>query len=63
MSTQVTMPPTSNRLGASAIAAPREPRIIPSWWRDASIVVAWGLGLFVVALWVTNGGIAGLTFT
>ena len=63
MSTQVTMPPTSNRLGASAIAAPREPRIIPSWWRDASIVVAWGLGLFVVALWVTNGGIAGLTST
>ena len=63
MSTQVTMPPTPNRLGASAAAAPREPRVIPSWWRDTSIVVAWGLGLFVVALWVTNGGIAGLTST
>lgn len=54
MSTQVTMPPTPNRLGASAVAAPREPRVIPSWGRDTSIVVAWGLGLFVVALWVTN---------
>lgn len=32
-------------------------KAIPGWWREASIVTTWGLGLFVVALWVMNGGV------
>ncbi len=30
---------------------------IPRWWKDASVLLAWGLGLFVVALWVAHGGL------
>ena len=29
----------------------------PRWWRDASAVFAWGVTLFVVALWVAGGGL------
>ncbi|WP_374969857.1 ferric reductase-like transmembrane domain-containing protein [Terrabacter sp. BE26] len=29
----------------------------PRWWRDASAVFAWGVILFVVALWVAGGGL------
>ena len=36
------------------------PKTIPSWWRDASIALTWGLGLFVVALWTINGGVTQL---
>lgn len=32
-------------------------RVIPRWWKDASVLLAWGLGLFVVALWVSNAGL------
>lgn len=38
-------------------------RPIPTWWRDVSICAAWGLGVFVVALWVMNDGITGMTTT
>ena len=37
--------------------AARAPKRIPAWWRDASVIATWGLGLFVVALWTMNGGI------
>ncbi|MGE9807227.1 ferredoxin reductase family protein [Janibacter sp. G1551] len=33
----------------------------PRWWRDATLATAWGLVLFVVALWVAGGGVADLT--
>ncbi len=33
------------------------PRAVPRWWRDASIVAAWAVLLFVVALWVGGGGV------
>ena len=41
-------------------AAPRRHALAPTprWWRDASAVFAWGVTLFVVALWVAGGGLA-----
>lgn len=43
------------------VAAPKRPvKRIPAWWREASVVSVWALGLFVVALWTMNGGISQL---
>ncbi|MEO7448882.1 MAG: ferric reductase-like transmembrane domain-containing protein [Humibacillus sp.] len=36
-------------------------RPTPLWWRDATAVVGWALVLFVVALWVSGGGITDFT--
>ena len=38
-----------------------EVRPIRRWWRDASIVVLWAVMMFVIALWVSHGGLAQLT--
>lgn len=46
---------------AASSAVPVRP--IPTWWRDLSVCVAWGLGVFVVALWVMGGGITGMSDT
>jgi len=35
-------------------------RPLPVWWRDACGVFVWSLVLFVVALWVADGGFQGL---
>ncbi|MEO6414118.1 MAG: oxidoreductase, partial [Pedococcus sp.] len=36
-------------------------RRVPTWWRDASTAVFWGVLLFVTGLWVAGGGIQGLS--
>ena len=41
-----------------AAARRQPPAPTPRWWRDASAVFAWGVTLFVVALWVAGGGLA-----
>ena len=45
--------------GRTAPAATRHRALAPTprWWRDASAVFAWGVSLFVVALWVAGGGL------
>ncbi len=35
-------------------------RPVPRWWRDASAAALWMILLAVVALWVANGGLAGV---
>lgn len=39
---------------------PRTVRRVPSWWRDASVSLFWFIVLFVVTLWVANGGVQDL---
>ncbi|KJK11280.1 oxidoreductase [Terrabacter sp. 28] len=42
----------------SAARSPRRAAApTPRWWRDVSVVFAWGATLFVVALWVAGGGL------
>lgn len=36
-------------------------RVVPRWWRDASIIGLWAIPMFVIALWVSNGGLAQFT--
>ena len=36
-------------------------RRVPTWWRDASTAVFWGVLLFVTALWLGAGGVQGLS--
>ena len=36
-------------------------RVVPRWWRDASIIGLWAIPMFVIALWVSNGGVAQFT--
>lgn len=40
----------THRSGSAVTSAPR-------WWRDASIIIMWALGLVVLALWISNGGL------
>ncbi len=35
-------------------------RRVPGWWSSLTVFLLWALGLFVVALWVSNGGITGM---
>ena len=35
-------------------------RRVPRWWRDASVVLFWGVLLWVTALWVAGGGVQDL---
>jgi predicted ferric reductase len=55
--TSLALPESRDR---SVPAAPRRHALAPTprWWRDASAVFAWGVTLFVVALWVAGGGLA-----
>jgi predicted ferric reductase len=41
-----------------AVMAPQPGQ--PLWWRDVTAALAWSVLLFVVALWVANGGITAL---
>lgn len=43
-------------------AAPRRrpARAVPTWWRDASGALLWGVLLYVTALWVGGGGVSDL---
>lgn len=45
------------RVGTGPAAAPAPLRRVPTWWRDASGAALWSLLLFIVALWVTGGGL------
>lgn len=36
-------------------------RRTPPWWSGAAVALLWGIGLFVVALWVRGGGVTGMT--
>lgn len=44
--------------GASDPASPATRALVPSWWRDASVLIAWGLVLFVVGLWLGGGALS-----
>lgn len=46
---------------APTATRPRGVAATPRWWRDAAGAFAWLTGLFVVALWVRNGGIQQLS--
>ncbi len=41
----------------------RRTRRTPLWWRDASAALGWAAVLFVVALWVSGGGLTDFTST
>src|SRR6478609_8955859 len=49
--------PESRDLSVPAASRRRAIAPTPLWWRDASAVFAWGVTLFVVALWVAGGGL------
>jgi len=49
--------PDSRQRTAPAASRRRALAPTPRWWRDASAVFAWGVTLFVVALWVAGGGL------
>lgn len=46
-----------------AVRQPRQARRPRAWWRDASGLVTWASMLFVVALWVSGGGLRQLDLT
>lgn len=47
---------------AHTAARPRPlPRPVPTWWRDASVALLWGVLLYVTALWVGGGGLTDLS--
>ena len=50
--------PESRDLSVPAASRRQALAPTPRWWRDASSVFAWGVTLFVVALWVVGGGLA-----
>ena len=50
----------SSRRSHAAAHAPRRPRAVPTWWRDASGAALWGVLLWVTALWVGGGGVTDL---
>ena len=50
--------PESRDLSVPAASRRQALAPTPRWWRDASAVFAWGVTLFVVALWVVGGGLA-----
>jgi predicted ferric reductase len=49
--------PESRDLAVQPAARPQAQTPTPRWWRDASAVFAWGVTLFVVALWIAGGGL------
>ena len=55
-----TITPAHHGTAAGQAPAPRRPVGVPrtpQWWRDAAGTFTWLTMLFVVALWVRNGGI------
>lgn len=53
----MTLSPPAVRLPARS-ADPLPPRVtVRTWWRDAAGVLTWASLLFVVALWVSHGGV------
>lgn len=49
--------PASSRVGERLAYRRATPGRVPRWWRDLTAVLAGGTMLFVVALWVTGGGL------
>ena len=58
-----TGPPLVRPVPSTYVAAPARMRrpATPRWWRDLAGLLAWGSGLIVVALWVSHGGLQGLS--
>ena len=56
-----TTTPTAVLSAAAGPAAYRSLNPVPGWWRDASVVLFWGVLLWVTALWVAGGGVRDLT--
>ncbi|MEW1954231.1 ferredoxin reductase family protein [Terrabacter sp. NPDC080008] len=55
--TSLALPDSQDRVGGVA-SRRRALAHTPRWWRDATAVFAWGVTLFVVALWVAGGGLS-----
>lgn len=62
MSEEMTAPVLTHQSGFNALRTGASPvRVVPRWWRDASIVGLWAILMFVIALWVSNGALAQFT--
>src|SRR4051794_1050611 len=55
--TSLVLPDSRDRSVPAVASRRRALAPTPRWWRDASAVFAWGVTLFVVALWVAGGGL------
>src|SRR3954454_9080844 len=55
--TSLVLPDSRDRSVPAVASRRRALAPMPRWWRDASAVFAWGVTLFVVALWVAGGGL------